>query len=144
MSRILIVDDEPDNVLALETILTDFGTTIRSVTDSGQVEQVFREFLPDIVLLDLRMPDPDGLELLRRLSRARSDRGFVPVVVLTGDTSRAARQTALILGADDFLTIPFDHTEVRQRVRNLLHTRQLYVELAEAHEALERQHQQKG
>ena len=136
MSRILIVDDEPANVLLLETILSDIGTEIRSLTDSRQVELKFEEFEPDIVLLDLHMPEPDGLEILRRLSGLRSQM-FVPVVVLTADSTKIARQSALVLGADDFLTKPFDQFEVRLRVRNLLRTRALYVELSEARTALE-------
>jgi PleD family two-component response regulator len=57
--------------------------------------------------------------------------------VLTGDTSRAARNSAFLLGANDFLTKPLDRTEVVLRVRNLLRTRELYVELASANAALE-------
>lgn len=136
MSRILIVDNEPADALLLETILGDIGSSIRSVTDSRQAEQTFADFEPDLVLLDLHMADPDGLEILRRLSGLRSQM-FVPVVVLTADATKVARQSALVLGADDFLTKPFDQFEVRLRVRNLLRTRALYVELAEAKAALE-------
>jgi len=130
--RILIVDDEPANILLLETILADTASEIRSLQDSRQVEQVFTEFEPDILLLDLHMPDPDGLEVLRRLRSLRNSLGFLPVIVLTGDTGKVARNSALILGADDFLTKPLDREEVVLRVRNLLRTRQLYEELATA------------
>lgn len=136
-ARILIVDDEPGNVLLLESFLTDPATKTRSVTDSLEVEQAFREFEPDIVLLDLHMPHPDGLEVLRRLRSARESLGFMPVIVLTADTSRTARNSALLLGADDFLTKPLDRTETVLRVRNLLRTRDLYVELIAAKQALE-------
>lgn len=129
--RILIVDDEPSNILLLETFLADSAHEIRGVTDSHQVEQAFAEFDPDIVLLDLHMPDPDGLEILRRLRSARASLGFLPVVMLTADTGRVARNSALLLGADDFLTKPLDRSEVVLRVRNLLRTRKLYQELAE-------------
>jgi putative two-component system response regulator len=138
MSRILIVDDEPANVLLLESFLGDTATKTRGVTDSLEVERVFREFEPDIVLLDMRMPQPDGLEILRRLRSARESLGFLPVIVLTADTSRVARNSALVLGADDFLTKPLDRTEVVLRVRNLLRTRSLYVELMAANETLAR------
>ena len=135
--RILIVDDEPANILLLETILSNTAGEIRSLQDSKQVEQVFTEFEPDIVLLDLHMPDPDGLEVLRRLRSVRNSLGFLPVIVLTSDTGKVARNSALILGADDFLTKPLDHEEVVLRVRNLLRTRQLYAELAKANSAME-------
>jgi putative two-component system response regulator len=138
VNRILIVDDEPSNVLLLESFLTGAATKTRGVTDSIEVEQAFREFEPDIVLLDLRMPQPDGLEVLRQLRSARESLGFLPVIVLTADTGRVARNSALVLGADDFLTKPLDRTEVVLRVRNLLRTRDLYVELMAANHALER------
>jgi putative two-component system response regulator len=86
------------------------------------------------VLLDLHMPNPDGLEVLRRLRGVRESLGFLPVIVLTADTGHVARNAALILGADEFLTKPLDRTEVVLRVRNLLRTRRLYVELARAND----------
>jgi putative two-component system response regulator len=135
-ARILIVDDEPANVELLAVYLADTATEIRRVTDSHLVEQAFEDFEPDIILLDLRMPPPDGLEILRRLRSARLSLGFLPVIVLTADTSRVARNSALLLGADDFLTKPLDADEVVLRVRNLLRTRELYVELAQANDAL--------
>ena len=138
MNRILIVDDEPSNVLLLESFLTDTASKTRSITDSLMVEQAFREFEPDIVLLDLRMPQPDGLELLRRLRSARESLGFLPVIVLTADATRVARNSALVLGANDFLTKPLDRTEVVLRVRNLLRTRDIYVELMATKQMLER------
>jgi DNA-binding response OmpR family regulator len=138
MNRILIVDDEPSNVLLLESFLADTAIKTRGLTDSAMVEHVFKEFEPDLVLLDLRMPQPDGLEILRRLRGARESLGFLPVIVLTADTSRVARNSALVLGADDFLTKPLDRTETLLRVRNLLRTRGLYVELMTAKQTLER------
>jgi putative two-component system response regulator len=135
--RVLIVDDEPANLALFEAILEGTAAEIRTLDDSRQVEQVFAEFEPDIVLLDLHMPDPDGLEILRRLRSARNALGYLPVIMLTGDTRNVARNSALILGADDFLTKPVDREEVVLRVRNLLRNRELYVELARAHSALE-------
>jgi cyclic di-GMP phosphodiesterase len=135
-ARILIVDDEPVNIELLEAFLADADTEIRGVTDSRQVEMAFDEFDPDIVLLDLRMPPPDGLEILQRLRGARLSLGFLPVIVLTADTGRVARNSALLLGANDFLTKPLDRDEVVLRVRNLLRTRELFVELTQANDAL--------
>lgn len=135
--RVLIVDDEPANLALFEAILQGTAAEIRTLDDSRQVEQVFAEFEPDIVLLDLHMPDPDGLEVLRRLRSARNALGYLPVIMLTGDTRNVARNSALILGADDFLTKPVDREEVVLRVRNLLRNRELYVELARVHSALE-------
>lgn len=138
-SRVLIVDDEPANVLLLESMLADQSELeVKTVTDSGLAEREFMEYEPDIVLLDLHMPRPDGIEILTRLRGPRSSLGYLPVIVLTADTTRVARNSALLLGADDFLTKPLDREEVLLRVRNLLRTRGLYKELASAKETLER------
>lgn len=135
--RILIVDDEPGDVELLKQFLAGMDADIHGLTDSHKVEQVFAEFEPDIVLLDLHMPEKDGFEVLRSLGGVRSQIGFLPVIMLTADKERSARNKALVLGANDFLTKPLDRQEVRLRVRNLLQTRQLYVELAQYNEALE-------
>ena len=127
-NRILIVDDEPANVMLLESVLSAVSGEMMSVTDSRAAENAFMEFAPDLMLLDLHMPAPDGLEILRSLRSARESLGFLPVIVLTADVGRVARNAALILGADDFLTKPLDPQEVVLRVRNLLHTRHLFLD----------------
>jgi signal transduction histidine kinase len=132
-SRVLIVDDSEDDVEMLRRFLAGEDTVIQGVTDSQQAEREFKEFEPDLVLLDLHMKQPDGLEILRRLREARRRLGFLPVVVLTGDIGQAARNNALDLGADDFLTKPLDRQEVVLRVRNLLATRRLHVQLARSY-----------
>ena len=127
MSKVLVVDDEQPDVDLMTAYLEDHVDEIRGVTDPRQAEQAFAEFQPDIVVLDLHMPHVDGFEVLRRLRSARMSLGFLPVIVLTGDETHVARNTALILGADEFLTKPVDRQEFVLRVRNLLHTRDLYV-----------------
>jgi putative two-component system response regulator len=138
-ARILIVDDEPANVLLLESFLADSQNETRGITDSRRVEHVFLQFQPDLVLLDLHMPSPDGQEVLRQLRSARQSLGFLPVIVLTADSSHLARNSALLLGADDFLTKPLDRTEVMLKVRYFLRLRAQYVELITTKQALERQ-----
>jgi putative two-component system response regulator len=137
-AKILIVDDDPDTAELLVRFVTSDTTETRIVTESAQAERAFEEFEPDLVLLDLHMPDLDGFEVLRRLQGARTALGFLPVIVLTGDTGKSARNEALVLGADDFITKPLDRHEVVLRVRNLLHTRQLYTDLANTNQALEK------
>ena len=127
MSKVLVVDDEQPDVDLMTAYLEDHVDEIRGVTDPRQAEQAFGEFQPDIVVLDLHMPHVDGFEVLRRLRSARMSLGFLPVITLTGDETHVARNTALILGADEFLTKPVDREEIVLRVRNLLHTRDLYV-----------------
>ena len=131
-SRILIVDEDEAAIDLLAANLREFSDDIRGLTDSRQVEQVFADFKPDLVLLDLHMPQRDGLEVLRSLRGAREALGYLPIIVLTADYSRKARNSALILGANDFITKPFDRWEVILRVRNLLHTRHLYEDLRKA------------
>ena len=108
MSRVLVVDDSEDDIEMNRRFLAGDTTEIRGVTDSTLAEQVFTEFEPDLILLDLHMPQPDGLEILRRIRDARSRLGFLPVLVLTGDVEPVARNNALDLGADDFLLKPLD------------------------------------
>jgi putative two-component system response regulator len=134
-ARILIIDDDADTVEMLKRFVSEQASEIRGLTQSRDAVEEFLKFEPDIVLMDLHMPEPDGLEILRRLQGVRDRIGFVPVVVLTGDRARVARNSALILGADDFLTKPLDRSEVVLRVRNLLRTRRLMVELAETRDA---------
>lgn len=128
-SRVLVIDDSEDDVVMLERFLADADTEILGLTDSSKAEQVFDQFKPDLVLLDLHMPPPDGLEILRRLGNSRGMLNLLPVVVLTGDVGPEARNSALALGAVDYLTKPLDRQAVLTRVRNLLATRRLYSAL---------------
>src|SRR5580658_3473039 len=97
-SRILIVDDQPENVLLLDRALRTAGyVNLESTTDSRKVLATFADFEPDLVAMDLRMPHLDGFALLKQL-RSRIPAGvFVPVLVLTADNSRKAKQEALSL-----------------------------------------------
>ena len=137
-NRILIVDDNPEDVAMLEAFLDDEASSIRAETQSRRAEEAIAEFDPDLVLLDLRMPAPDGMEVLRRIRSVRQTAGFLPVIVITGDDDPAIRNSALVVGADDFLGKPLDRQEVVLRVRTLLRTRRLYVELANTNTALKK------
>ncbi len=135
--KILVVDDEPVNVALLEDILAENGyTRVHSTTDSQLALETCKILQPDLVLLDLMMPPPDGLTILESL-RAEDDANFLPVVVLTADTNEQTRQRALEAGATDFLLKPFDQTEVLLRIRNLLKSRRAHVLLDNQRAALE-------
>jgi len=137
-SRILIVDDQPANVLLLERTLRSAGyNKLTGITDPREALRMFTEFQPDLVAMDLRMPNVDGFSLLRQLRSRMPAEDFVPVLVLTADTSRTAKQEALSLGAKDFLTKPIDVAEALLRIYNLLETRWLYVELQRHRDTLE-------
>ena len=129
-SRILIVDDQAPGVLLLERMLQQAGyTQLMCLTDSREVVEQFRIFKPDLVLLDLMMPKLDGYAVMTQLRGWIPDDVYLPVLVITADVSRAAKQKALSLGAKDFLTKPIDTTEATLRVHNLLETRWLYRKL---------------
>jgi EAL domain-containing protein (putative c-di-GMP-specific phosphodiesterase class I) len=137
--RVLIVDDEPANVALLTRMLLAEGLrSTYTVTNSHDVLEAVADSDPDLVLLDLHMPGVDGYELLTRL-RQRAAGAYLPVLVLTADTSQQAITRALNLGARDFLTKPFDMTEVCLRVRNLLETRSLHTTLRHHNLQLRRQ-----
>ena len=131
MSKVLIVDDDPAVVAVMKAYLEDSVDEVRGLTDSRQIGNVFGQFLPDLVILDLHMPQPDGFEILRRLRGIRQSLGFLPVIVITADSGHVARNSALILGADEFLIKPVDRDDLVLRVRNLLRTRQLFLESRE-------------
>jgi len=138
-SRILIIDDQAENVLLLERALRGAGyLLLETLTDSRKALSTFDDFHPDLVATDLRMPNVDGFSLLKQF-RSRVPAGtFIPVLVLTADNSRKAKQEALALGAKDFLTKPIDVTEAVLRIYNLLETRWLHIELRRHSETLER------
>jgi signal transduction histidine kinase len=139
-ARILIVDDQESNVDLLEAVLRRAGySQMRALTDSRFVMTQMAEFAPDVILLDLMMPHIDGFQVLRQIQGQVGPTGFLPVVVLTADVSPEAKQQALVMGANDFLTKPFDPAEVALRVRNLLQTRLLYLELERQRRLLEEQ-----
>jgi len=135
--KILIVDDEPANVALLREILLENGySRIDSVRDSKSALATCKEFQPDLVLLDLMMPPPDGFAILESL-RSETEDSFLPVVVLTADTNEETKRRALGAGATDFLCKPFDHTEVVLRIRNLLESRRAHLLLDNQRAALE-------
>lgn len=137
-ARLLIVDDEPVNVRLLETSLRRWGfENITSTTDPREVPFLCEDIQPDLVLTDLHMPNMDGYQLLAVLSEMTSQDSHLPVIVLTADITQEAKKRALELGAKDFLSKPFDLTEVELRIKNLLESRFLHLELKNHNENLE-------
>jgi len=137
-AHILIVDDQPSNVMLLEGILQeeDF-TSYRSITDSREVLPAFIDYLPDLILLDLQMPYLDGFAVMKQLQACIAPGDLLPILVLTADITADTKRRALSEGALDFLTKPFDATEVVLRIKNLLQTRSLHLQLQKQNEALD-------
>lgn len=128
--RILVIDDEEANVHLLSNILEREGyRDVHCLTEPTRALETYVTLQPDLVLLDLMMPEVDGFQLLEAFSRHDAADEFRPVLVLTADTTIQARRRALALGAKDFVSKPFDVIEVGLRISNLLETRRLYERL---------------
>jgi putative two-component system response regulator len=127
-ARILVVDDERVNVVLLQRILEQDGyRNVKSVTDPSEAVARYDQFEPDLVLLDLHMPKLDGFAVMERLSERISSDTFLPILILTADIRPEIKRRALAAGAKDFVTKPFDRTEVLLRIQNLLETRFLHL-----------------
>jgi len=115
--RVLVVDDEASLAELLASVLRYEGWEIRTAADGGSAVRTAREFQPDAILLDVMLPDFDGLEVLRRL------RGILPqvcVLFLTARDSVQDRVSGITAGGDDYVTKPFSLEEVVARLRGLL------------------------
>jgi len=143
-AKFLIVDDQEFNISLLERILRrrGYNNTISS-TDPLELESLYEKEQPDIILLDLHMPNMDGYSALQLLRTKISPQDYVPILVLTADVTVEAKQRALNEGAFDFLTKPFDTTEVVLRIQNLLRTRYLHLQLQAYNHLLEQRVQQR-
>lgn len=134
-ARILIVDDLVFNVRVLDRILRNAGyTSVTSTIDSLAVCALHREHRYDLILLDIEMPGMDGFQVMEGLKQIELD-NYLPVLVITSQPDYKLR--ALQLGAKDFISTPFDRTEVLARVHNLLEVRLLHEESKNHGKALE-------
>ena len=116
MSRILVIDDEASIRRLLHVILEGAGHDIECAEDSSHGLHALALDKPDLLILDLSLPDLDGLEALRRLREWSQ----IPVLVLSARANSTDKVKALDLGADDYLTKPFDAPELLSRIRALL------------------------
>lgn len=140
-ASILIVDDQEVNVLLLEQILMDAGYThIASTKEPTEVRALHRKNQYDLILLDLQMPVMDGFQVIARLKADQLD-DYLPVLAITAQPGHKLR--ALQAGAKDFISKPFDLTEVRTRIHNMLEVRLRYKQLMNANHELDRQVQER-
>ena len=136
-ASILIVDDNENNVKLLELMLAYAGyTNVKSTTDSRDVKGLFQQHTFDLILLDIRMPHLNGFEVMEQLSHEIQD-DYLPVLVLTAQQDMDTRLRALEAGAKDFVTKPFDKSEVLNRIVNMLEVRFLYNDRVQQKEILE-------
>jgi PleD family two-component response regulator len=137
-ARFLIIDDEPVSASAVEISLAAAGQEdVRIVNNPCDALAAYREYQPDLVLLDISMPLMDGFQVLEELRLQIPPDEYMPVIVITADPAETTRRRALAAGANDFLTKPFGATELRLRVRNLLETRFLHLGLREVNRRLD-------
>jgi two-component system, OmpR family, response regulator len=115
--RVLVVDDEPSLAELLASVLRYEGWDIRTAADGGSAVRAARKFQPDAIVLDVMLPDVDGLEVLRRVRTLLPD---VCVLFLTARDSLEDRVSGITAGGDDYVTKPFSLEEVVARLRALL------------------------
>ena len=137
-AHILMVDDEVANTCLMTNFLNRIGySCLESINDSTRTVEKIEAFEPDLILLDLAMPNMSGFQVLEALRANRQSEDQIPVLVLTGDSTAENKRRALAAGATDLLAKPFDPSEVSMRIRNLLQARFLRLEIQEQNRFLE-------
>ena len=136
-ARILMVDDEEANIEILRRTLSRAGFwRLESTQDSREAASLYVRHRPDLILLDLHMPHMDGLQVLDTL-REIAEATYLPILILSGDLTPEARRDALSRGAKDFVSKPFQPDELLLRIKTLLETRFLYLEIQSQNQVLE-------
>jgi signal transduction histidine kinase len=125
---LLVADDEPDMLRYLKSQLSTHYRVVEAVDGQQAVEKA-SQFLPDIILLDMMMPEKDGLQACREI-RQRTSTQSIPVILLTARADEETKMAALGAGASDFLTKPFSTTELHVRIKNLVESHQYQIKLS--------------
>ena len=133
--KLLIADDEPDMLRFLHSQLSASFEVLEAV-DGRQAVEKAAQFLPEIILTDMMMPEMDGLQVCREL-RNRASTKSIPVVLLTARADEHTKIECLAAGASDFLAKPFSMTEVNVRLKNLVNSHMYQRELAQQKQQLE-------
>jgi two-component system cell cycle sensor histidine kinase/response regulator CckA len=137
-ARVLIIDDEESNRELLSAMLGPEGYHVESASSGEAAFAMMAEHAPDIVLLDIMMPGMNGYEVTARIKADTATRS-VPVILVTALNDREARMHGLEAGAEDFLSRPVDHAELRVRVRNMLRLKSYADYYSKYNELLERE-----
>ncbi len=133
---ILVVDDLPENSRLLARLLEPLGYQVHAARNGAQALDFVANQAPDLILLDLVMPEMDGFEVCQRLKGNEATR-HIPVVVITGRKDREANLLAIEAGADDFLVKPFDQALLKARIGASLNTKMLQDQLLDSRRRLE-------
>jgi len=119
MPKIMIVDDDVQVTVLLGKLLAMEGFQTTAVNESSKAHEMANSVNPDLFLLDLMMPDPDGFKLCRTL-RADPHFVFTPIIIVTALDDNDSRIVAFGAGANDYITKPFHASELVQRIRKLI------------------------
>lgn len=133
--KALVADDEPDMLRFLKSQLVEDFEVLEAVDGQQAIEKA-SQFLPDIILLDMMMPEKDGLQACREI-RERTSTQSIPIILLTARADEETKMASLEAGASDFLTKPFSTTELHVRIRNLVESHQYQGKLSKQNQALE-------
>ena len=133
--RILIVDDNPDNIILTRELLLSRGYEVQSMASAEEAQQAIQKQQPDLVLLDVILPGKSGYELCREIKEDPFTR-LIPIVMITGLTDREDKIRGIEAGADDFLNKPIFPEELFARVNSLLKLKEFTDELEHVEEVL--------
>jgi diguanylate cyclase (GGDEF)-like protein len=136
--KILVVDDSKTQLDWVHQVLVREGFDVRTAADGKEAIRKVRSEPPDLVLLDMVLPDMDGLEVLR-IVKARADEHFIPVIILSVKADLDSKVAGLRIGADDFLAKPFAEAELLARCAAMLRIKKLQDELRAVQRKLEEQ-----
>jgi signal transduction histidine kinase len=135
LPRALIADDEPDMLRFLKSQLTGHYQVLEAVDGQQAIEKA-AQFLPDVILLDMMMPEKDGLQACKEL-RQRASTQSIPIILLTARADEQTKLAALSAGASDFLPKPFSTTELHVRIKNLVESYHYQRKLSKQNTVLE-------
>jgi len=136
--KILIVDDQAFNLLVLGDLCRGLGYDTLQAENGRQAVELARRERPDCILMDVIMPEVDGLEATKQLKKDK-ETAHIPVIIITSLDSRKDRLAGIAIGADDFLTKPIDNEELALRLRNNLRNKEFHDFLVEHRQLLEKQ-----
>jgi DNA-binding response OmpR family regulator len=116
---VLVVDDEPSILLALEFVMKNAGFAVRTARNGEEAIKALGEERPDLLLLDVMIPPPDGYDVCQRV-RSTPALKDIPIIMLTARGRDVEREKGLAMGADDYVTKPFSTRDLMTKVRELL------------------------
>lgn len=114
---VLIVDDNPVNLLVAEEIVKKWGLKVHRATDGERAVETYQKYLPHVILMDLQMPVCDGIEATRRIRALSGDEAKVHIIAVTADAMERTKESAMEVGMNDLITKPFDPEELLKKMK---------------------------